>query len=294
MELYKKLVEKKISNKIFDEKKWQFENIIEGQIDNEVAKAIEKAHTYHFNLQNYRSNLSDAQIKDWQETLKEVEIKNDSKIEKRYQELQKVEPKNTLQILTSFEPHNNLHMDIAREYLSKLDKKVLSQNKKLQKLEEILRKGFQYPIVALKELIVVNDEKIKPLNFPETEFTVLGVSNQTGVFINEKLRGKEIKQSYFKVYKNQFCYNPYRINVGSIGFCAFDIENQIISGAYNIFGCNESKLNPKYLEALFKSKNSYHSSMEKQMAQYEWILKLKACRNGKFLFHRLKSKTKSW
>lgn len=95
---------KKINNKIFDEKKWQFENIIEGQIDNEVAKAIEKAHTYHFNLQNYRSNLSDAQIKDWQETLKEVEIKNDSKIEKRYQELQKVEPK----ILYKYSPLLNL------------------------------------------------------------------------------------------------------------------------------------------------------------------------------------------
>ncbi len=254
IELYKKLVEKKITNKMFDEKKWQFNNVIEGQIDNGVAKAIEKAHTYHFNLQNYRSNLSNEQIKDWQETLKDIEIKNDLKIEKKYQELQKTEPKNALHILASFDPHNNLHMDIAREYLSKLDKKILNQNKNLQKLEEILRKGFQYPIVPLKELIAVNEERIKPLNSPETEFTVLGVSNQIGVFINEKLKGEEIKQSYFKVYKNQFCYNPYRINVGSIGFCEFNIESQIISGAYNVFGCDESKLNPKFLESLFKSK----------------------------------------
>lgn len=145
-------------------------------------------------------------------------------------------------------------MDIAREYLSKVAKKDLKQNEKLQKLEEILRKGFQYPIVPLKDLLIVNDEKIKPLEFPDIEFTVLGVSNQTGVFINEKLKGENIKQGYYKVYKNQFCYNPYRINVGSIGFCEYDIENQIISGAYNIFGCNESELNPKYLNALFKTK----------------------------------------
>ncbi|MDR3246751.1 MAG: restriction endonuclease subunit S [Prevotellaceae bacterium] len=95
---------------------------------------------------------------------------------------------------------------------------------------------------------------MKPANFPDVEFTVLGVSKQIGVFVNEKLKGNEIKQSYFRVYRNQFCYNPYRINVGSIGFCELEIENQIISGAYNIFGCNEDKLNPKYLDALFKTK----------------------------------------
>ncbi|MBI5417211.1 restriction endonuclease subunit S [Candidatus Poribacteria bacterium] len=260
--LDKKLKSKNITKEMYNEKLWQFDNIVEGQIDNEVAKTIEKAHLYHFNLQNYRSNLSAEQIKDWQETLKGVEIKNGTSIEKRYQAL--VETQNfaslqsktkiALQILASFDPKNALQMDIAREYLSKLDKKVLEHNEKLKKLEEILRKGLQYPLVSLKDLIVVNNEKIKPLEFPETEFTVLGVSNQTGVFINEKLKGENIKQNYFKVYKNQFCYNPYRINVGSIGFCEFDIENQIISGAYNVFGCNESELNPKYLGALFKTK----------------------------------------
>ncbi len=253
-DLDKKLKDKKIRKELYDEKLWQFDNIIDGQIDNEVAKAIEKAHNYHFNLQNYRSNLSVEQIKDWQETLKGVEIKNGSKIDKRYQELQKAEPKIALQILASFDTKNALQMDIAREYLSRLGKKILEKNEKLQKIEEILRKGFQYPIVLLKDYILVNDEKIKPLEFPEIEFTVLGVSKQTGVFINEILKGEEIKQIYYKVYKNQFCYNPYRINVGSIGFSEFDIENQIISGAYNIFGCNESELNPKYLDALFKTK----------------------------------------
>lgn len=253
-ELNEKLKNKKISKEMYDEKLWQFDNVTEGQIDNEVAKAIEKAHPYHFNLQNYRSNLSYEQIKDWQETLKGINIKNGSTIEKRYQELQKAEPQIALQILASFDPRNALQMDIAREYLSRLDKKVLDQDKKLLKLEEILRKGFQYPIIPLKDLIIINEERIKPLNFPEIEFTVLGVSNQTGVFVNEKLKGEKIKQGYFKVYKNQFCYNPYRINVGSIGFCEFDIENQIISGAYNVFGCNESELNPEYLEALFKTK----------------------------------------
>lgn len=253
-DLDKKLESKKISKEMYDEKLWQFDNIIEGQIDNEVAKAIEKAHNYHFNLQNYRSNLSTEQMKDWQEALKDIEIKNGSKIDKRYLELQKVDPKTALQFLASFDAQNAMQMDIAREYLNKLDKQTLKIDEKLKKLERILTKGFKYPIVSLKDLIIVNEEKIKPANYPETEFTILGVSNQKGVFVNEKLLGDNIKQSYFRVYKNQFCYNPYRINVGSIGFCEFEIENQIISGAYNVFGCKEDELNPKYLDALFKTK----------------------------------------
>jgi restriction endonuclease S subunit len=152
----------------------QFDSNLEAQVENEIAKAIEKAHTYHFNLQNYRASDDDKQM--------------------------------------------------------------------------------EFPLVELKELITANNNRIKPANLPETEFTILGVSKQIGIFVNEKIKGENIKQSYFKVEKNEFCYNPYRINVGSIGLCELGIESQIISGAYNIFSCDERKLNPKFLDALVKTK----------------------------------------
>lgn len=82
---------------------------------------------------------------------------------------------------------------------------------------------------------------------------MLGVNNETGVFLNETLLGAEIKQANYRVKPGEFCYNPYRINVGSIGLNEFDYDNQIISGAYVIFGTNESELHPKFLGALFKS-----------------------------------------
>ncbi len=83
---------------------------------------------------------------------------------------------------------------------------------------------------------------------------MLGVSNEVGIFLNEKLQAEETNQSYFVVAKNEFCYNPYRINVGSIGLNTNDYDNQIISGAYIVFACKEDELNPKYLDTLFKSK----------------------------------------
>jgi len=89
IDLDNKLANKKIIKEMYEEKLWQFENIVEGQIDNEIAKAIERAHSYHFNLQNYRSNLSPEQIKDWQEVLKGIEPKNGSTVEKKYRSFKK-------------------------------------------------------------------------------------------------------------------------------------------------------------------------------------------------------------
>ena len=82
---------------------------------------------------------------------------------------------------------------------------------------------------------------------------MLGVSNTDGIFLNETKYGKEIKQAYYRVKQREFCYNPYRVNVGSIGLNEFDYDNQIISGAYNVFGTDESELIPEYLMALFGS-----------------------------------------
>jgi restriction endonuclease S subunit len=172
VELDKKLAGKKINKTVYKKELSLFDANFEAYTENEITKAVEKAHTYHFNLQNYRASDD---------------------------------------------------------------------------------KQTEFPLVKLKNLITINNNRIKPVSFSETEFTILGVSKQIGVFVNEKTKGKDIKQSYFRVEKNEFCYNPYRINVGSIGLCELEIENQIISGAYNIFSCDENKINPKFLDALFKT-----------------------------------------
>lgn len=108
-------------------------------------------------------------------------------------------------------------------------------------------------MVKLKDYLILNENKIKPSKNPDVNYKVLGVSNEVGIFLNEKLQAEETNQSYFVVAKNEFCYNPYRINVGSIGFNTNDYDNQIISGAYIVFACKEDELSPNYLAALFNS-----------------------------------------
>jgi restriction endonuclease S subunit len=243
-----KLAGKKISKEMYDDKLWQFYNIVEGQIDNEVAKAIEKAHFYHFNLQNYRSNLSDDKLKDWQETLKGVKPKNGSKIEKRYQELQNAELKIALQILASFGPKDALQMDIAREYLSKLDKKVLEQDEKLQKLEEILRKGFQYPLVELGSLITPKYEKIKKDNF-QGDFDVVEKIS----FVDGKIHLREKRETGMDLYKaetGELITSKINVHQGAMALSPSDL---VCSTHYQVYSVNQTEVNLKYLVLVLRS-----------------------------------------
>lgn len=253
-ELDKKIEAGKISKGEKSMELKMFDQNLENRIANEIAKRIEKAHNYSFNLANYKSTLNATQLKEWKDALKKINPNGVTTLEEAYKKLQSGTPDNAPSYIAKLNPTNALEADIVREYVSNLKEKEIAKHKELNELKTLLKSGAKYPIVKLKDYLVLNENKVKPKNHPTTNYTVLGVSNETGIFINEYLNPEETNQSYFLVEKNQFCYNPYRINVGSIGLNEFNYPNQIISGAYIVFGCKEDELSPKYLEALLKSK----------------------------------------
>lgn len=245
------------SNKITEADKQMelkvFEQMLENKIQNEIAKRIDKAHNYSFNMANYKSSLSDSQITDWAETISHIEPNGATSLDEIYRKLKSSKPEKILPYLVKLNPANALEADIAREYVNNVEQTIVAENKEIYKIKEVLKSGAKYPIVKLKDYLILNENKIKPSKNPDVNYKVLGVSNEIGVFRNDKLQPQETSQSYFLVNQNEFCYNPYRINVGSIGLNTFDLDNQIISGAYIVFGCKEDELNPLYLNALFES-----------------------------------------
>ena len=109
-----------------------------------------------------------------------------------------------------------------------------------------------YPIVKLANYIKEENEKIKPFEFPEDEFKILGVNNKIGLFDAYIEKGAQINQPY-KIVKNGFlAYNPYRINVGSIGLKTDEQKYNYISPAYVVFSCKEGLL-PEFLYILFRT-----------------------------------------
>lgn len=117
----------------------------------------------------------------------------------------------------------------------------------------------KFPLVRLRELIDENTNKIKPFDFPHQKFDILGVTNKEGVYFNETLLGSQIKQPYYQVSCGDIFYNPYRVNVGSIGIVPKEFDKKFTSPAYVVFRTDETRLLAHFLIFILKSSwfNSY-------------------------------------
>lgn len=109
-----------------------------------------------------------------------------------------------------------------------------------------------YNIVKLSSYIKEENIKIKPFENPEQQYEILGVNNKIGLFDAYVELGKNINQPY-KIVKNGFlAYNPYRVNVGSVGLKTDNQKYKYISPAYVVFSCKDGLL-PEFLYILFKT-----------------------------------------
>jgi restriction endonuclease S subunit len=111
----------------------------------------------------------------------------------------------------------------------------------------------QYPIVSLADFVTEHNEKIRPFESPDETFKILGVNNVDGIFHAYDAPGKEIKQPYKKVSAGDFAYNPYRINVGSIGWIPPEHDSAYISPAYVVFSVDSSVILPEVFWFILKS-----------------------------------------
>jgi len=110
----------------------------------------------------------------------------------------------------------------------------------------------KYVVEELGKHLVHQTEKIQLSDYPDKDFIILGVSNKVGMFDASTEKGKKIKQKYHLVKDNWIAYNPYRVNVGSIGIKTPDLKGEYISPAYVVFSCKDTLL-PEFLWLMMKS-----------------------------------------
>jgi type I restriction enzyme S subunit len=101
-----------------------------------------------------------------------------------------------------------------------------------------------WSVVKLRTVSSEGTERNRTLDFGRGH--VLGVDNQTGLGPSDRLLGGDFSR-YKLVRNNQFAYNPMRLNVGSIGLWRKD-QTGIVSPDYIVFGCDEDRLDPDFLD----------------------------------------------
>lgn len=103
----------------------------------------------------------------------------------------------------------------------------------------------EWDVVRLGEII----EEVKDKNKSNAKYSVFTVSNIHGFILSDDFFDKQVYSKKLNTYKivhqNFFAYNPYRINVGSIGL--FRNEIGLVSPAYIVFKIEK----PDYLDSVF-------------------------------------------
>ena len=169
-DLNKKIADKKLTGEEREMDLKVFDQMLENRIQNEIAKRIEKAHNYSFNLANYKSTISDSQITEWTDALKHIQANGATTLENIYKKLNSSRPENILPYLLKLNPANALEADIAREYVSNMNNELITKHKELNLIKEILKSGAKYPFVSIKETCDYEKGKFPSQATPEGVF----------------------------------------------------------------------------------------------------------------------------
>ena len=154
---------------------------------------------------------------------------------------------------------NKDEQDKISTFITLLDKKIELQQRRIEALK-IYKRGIIQRIynrtwnnkIKMEGLLI--QKSIRNAN--NEIHNVYSVSNKDGFILQTKqfkdrIVASEDTRNYKVVEKNDFAYNPARINVGSIARMKQTIKG-IISPMYICFKCNE-KILPEYLEYFFES-----------------------------------------
>lgn len=120
-------------------------------------------------------------------------------------------------------------------------------------IKRLVQVGFRshMPIVPLGDYIIEQSQKYDISNAKQ-QYGILGVNNQVGIFDAYQEYGAKIRQKYKRMENGWIAYNPYRVNVGSIGIKRSEHTFEYISPAYVVFRCT-SGLQPEFLHLLMKT-----------------------------------------
>ncbi|MBN1627376.1 MAG: hypothetical protein JW944_12715, partial [Deltaproteobacteria bacterium] len=116
------------------------------------------------------------------------------------------------------------------------------------------RVRITFPTVKLGQYIEPVKRTVAETNSDDYS-TVYGVTNTEGITITGKISSKDVS-NYIAIDQGCFAYNPYRINVGSIGFIHRGIKG-CVSPAYVVFK-TRPEFNPELLFLYLKSDFGNH------------------------------------
>ena len=140
-----------------------------------------------------------------------------------------------------------------------INERIATQNKIIEDLKKLKSAIIDCHFNGRKANNRLGDliHEVSNRNKRNTDLPVLSVSNRQGFIaqseqFENRIIASDDTSNYKIVIKNDFAYNPARINVGSIARLV-NYESGIVSPMYICFRCSDEIL-PEYLELFFQSR----------------------------------------
>ncbi|MCM1067273.1 MAG: N-6 DNA methylase [Muribaculaceae bacterium] len=168
-------------------------------------------------------------------------------------------------ILASYRTAQSHNLYIGEQFHEISDKAFVINSKLLESridaryywFNNLLSKR-QFEYVELGDYIEKSGVSFSPKDFaPSETFSIVSVTNTLGIILDEddekkfEVEGRNITKSKI-VHTGDIAYNPYRINVGSIGIVGEEFDGLLISPSYVVFRTTNG-LDAKVLCALLKN-----------------------------------------
>lgn len=109
---------------------------------------------------------------------------------------------------------------------------------------------LSFPTIKLGKYIKEVKCKVKNTDLKQDDLIVYGVTNTDGITVTNNKASDDLS-NYIVLNENQFAYNPYRVNVGSIGLSTAGTFG-VVSPAYVVFEATE-EISSEFLLYYLKS-----------------------------------------
>lgn len=225
-----------------------FDQMLENRIQNEIAKRIDKAHSYSFNMANYRSSLSDSQLTEWAEAISHIEPNGATTLDEIYRKLSTSKPDKILPYLVKLNPVNALEADIAREYINNVDENLVAEHKVIYNIKDALKSKQKYPTEKLSDKVNPKYIKIRKADYLGDIDIVDKISFKDGKihFRDENETGMDL----FQANKGDLVTSKINVHQGAL---AIADRKLVCSTHYQVYEVDKNQLIPEYLVHIIRS-----------------------------------------
>lgn len=238
----------KLEQTEMDQRLIQHDQLWENRIHNEIARKIERAHLYSFNLPNYRSTLTNEQLQNWKNFAAPRVTEPSTSLDEQYRRIKVAKRSELDALLSALEPRNTLELDIARHFLAEFDDDTLIAHPHLKTLADIIASQAKYTRVKLKELIEPRNERVRKEDYDRILPIVEKVS-----FADGKIHFREDRETGMDLYlasKDDLVTSKINIHQGAVALAPCDL---VSSTHYQIYRIDTDAVRPLFLVAVLRS-----------------------------------------